>query len=212
MGFKITSLAAAVFATTSRDPITVSLHAGMVDRRFMLGRWGTEGGALGFGQAAAMPFVTGETFCTKLPVLAAKIALLLKGGNFRDKQGVHCRWEQPLAVRNPSAVSAVDMAAHDALGKVLCVPMDLHRGRLLSRCGQPPRHPLWGPIRLFSIRTPFLSSETAGPRSPKPPGWSRCWKTASVPVKNTCDLPWNETCILPSNVANVTNPNGIERI
>jgi len=128
MGLQIKSLAAAVFATTSRDPLATSMHAGMVEQRFMMVRLETEDGTLGFGEAAATPFITGETLETMLAVVRGEIAPLLKGHDIRDVQGMHRRLDRLFPTGNRSAISAVDMAVHDALGQALGVPVSVLLG------------------------------------------------------------------------------------
>ncbi|WP_454851201.1 hypothetical protein [Rhizobium binxianense] len=123
MGLRIKSLTAAAFATTSRDPLATSLHAGMVEQRFMTVRLETGDGTLGFGEAAATPFITGETLETMLAVVRGEIAPLLKGHDIRDVQGMHRRLDRLFPAGNRSAISAVDMAVHDALGTALGVPV-----------------------------------------------------------------------------------------
>src|SRR3546814_13514849 len=112
MGLKVKSLKAAVFTTTSLDPLATSLHAGIVEQHFMLVRLETEDGTLGFGEAAATPHITGETLATMPTVVRHEIAPLLQGHDIRNIQGMHGRLDRLFPVGNRSAISAVDIPVH----------------------------------------------------------------------------------------------------
>ncbi len=126
MKFRIKSLTVGLFETTSKDP--TSLHPGYDTQTFVITRIETEDGILGFGEAPATPFITGETIETMLAVLRGQIAPAVKGMDIQDIAGLHRKLKSLFTEGNRSAFSAVDMAVYGALGHSLGVPISVLLG------------------------------------------------------------------------------------
>ncbi|AWM87865.1 dipeptide epimerase [Microvirga sp. 17 mud 1-3] len=128
MEFAITSMTARLYETVSRDPLTTSLHAGDTRQSYVILKLVTEGGHTGFGEAPSVPFITGETSETMLIALRDYLAPALIGHDIRDIRGLHEAMRQVFPHGNRAAFSAIDMAAHDALGRALGAPVSVLLG------------------------------------------------------------------------------------
>lgn len=126
--FRIANITARLFETRSRDPLGTSLHKAHVEQVFVIVRLETEGGVLGFGDAPSVPFITGETADTILSVIRGHLAPALKGADIRDMHSLQKRMAAVFPHGNRSAMSAIDIAAHDALGHTLGVPVSVLLG------------------------------------------------------------------------------------
>jgi L-alanine-DL-glutamate epimerase-like enolase superfamily enzyme len=127
MGQAITDIRAMLWQARSKDPLTTSLHPGEAVQTFLLVRL-EAGGAVGIGECPVTPFITGETPHSALAAVNAHLAPALIGHDLRDIHGLHRRMRRALAEGNGCALSAIDLAAHDALGQALGVPASVLLG------------------------------------------------------------------------------------
>ncbi|WP_137285893.1 mandelate racemase/muconate lactonizing enzyme family protein [Halorussus salinisoli] len=79
----------------------------------------TDAGVTGLGEASPMPFFTGETQETIVPVIESHLAPKLLGVDPSNLHAVHEAMDE--IAGNPLAKTAVDIACHDAVGKALGV-------------------------------------------------------------------------------------------
>jgi L-alanine-DL-glutamate epimerase-like enolase superfamily enzyme len=128
MEFTITAITARPYETFSRDPLTTSLHPGDSRQSYVIVKLLTKGGHVGFGEAPSVPFITGETAETMLVALRDHIGPVLIGHDIRDMCGLHEAMRRVFPHGNRAAFSAVDMAAHDALGCALGIPVSVLLG------------------------------------------------------------------------------------
>ncbi|MCO5093129.1 mandelate racemase/muconate lactonizing enzyme family protein [Bosea sp. (in: a-proteobacteria)] len=117
-----------LYDTVSRDPLTTSLHAGDTRQSYVILKLVTEGGHTGYGEAPSVPFITGETSDTMVIALRDHLVPALIGHDIRDMRGLHEAMRRVFPHGNRAAFSAVDIAAHDALGRALGVPVSVLLG------------------------------------------------------------------------------------
>ena len=100
----------------------------------VLVRLETEGGAIGWGEATPTPRWTYETTETIVSTLAGYLAPAVRGIGIWDFDALHRTMDRAVGpgvtTGAPLAKSAVDVAAHDALGRALGVPVN----QLLGGC------------------------------------------------------------------------------
>lgn len=95
------------------------------DTRPVLVKLHTDGDIVGIGECDPKPHITGETQASVLAVIRDYLAPALTGYEFSeavDMDRICVRMDEVL-ISNPSAKAGIDIAAHDALGKLKGVPV-----------------------------------------------------------------------------------------
>lgn len=112
-------------------PVKMSLEEVRAANNLLV-RLELEGGAVGWGEAASAPTMTGETLAGMVAAVR-HLAPRLEGLEADDIAGVMARADLHL-YGNPAAKSAIEMALHDALGRARGRPAyELLGGRLRER-------------------------------------------------------------------------------
>ncbi len=82
----------------------------------------TEDGVVGYGEAVPDEHVTGETWEGVFSTLKTYLLPAIMGMDVREIGALHQKMDQVL-LGNPAAKAAVDIAAHDILGKIAGLPI-----------------------------------------------------------------------------------------
>lgn len=128
MDYEIVRLDVSRYETFAKDPLASSLHAAVGRQTYVIVRLETRGGTVGYGEAPSVPFITGETTETMLICLRDYLFPALIGQDIRDMGGLHRKMRHVFPHGNTSSFSAIDLAAYDALGKALGVPVSVLLG------------------------------------------------------------------------------------
>lgn len=116
---EIASITATPFSIALRHPQTFA-SGSLSAAEHVLVEVVTEDGVSGFGEAIPRPMVYGETLASVTHAIERLIAPALIGSRLTDRAAM--RHELRHLVGNPTARSAVELAAFDALGRTLGVP------------------------------------------------------------------------------------------
>lgn len=135
---KITHVESVPLKIPLRTPFATA-RAIQKDARPVLVKLHTDASIIGIGECDPKPHITGETQASVLAVVRDHLAPLMTGvelSEASDLNGICARMDETL-ISNPSAKAGIDIAAHDALGKLKEVPVQ-------SLLGQKQREELIG--------------------------------------------------------------------
>jgi L-alanine-DL-glutamate epimerase-like enolase superfamily enzyme len=127
MALVITGLLARSVRIPINQPLTTSRHAGGEAYHYVVVQLRLSDGTQGFGEAMECAHITGETHEGIVAAVNRHFAPVLLGCELADIGGLHRAMAHAL-IGNTAAKSAVDLAAYDALGRALGVPVSVLLG------------------------------------------------------------------------------------
>lgn len=120
-GSKVTGVKVKVVEVPLKKQWQISLYKASV-RRHAVVELSTEAGAVGYGEASPSPAFMGEGADSVATVIETYLAPAITGLDVFDLEKLHLAMNGAIA-GNEAAKSAVDIAAHDALGKLVGEPL-----------------------------------------------------------------------------------------
>ncbi|HHV79210.1 MAG TPA: dipeptide epimerase [Firmicutes bacterium] len=120
-GSKITNVQVQVVEVPLKKQWQISLYKANV-RRHAIVRVSTESGVVGYGEASPSPAFMGEGADGVATVIRTYLAPAVTGLEIFDVEKLHLAMDGAIA-GNEAAKSAIDIAVHDAMGKLLDEPL-----------------------------------------------------------------------------------------
>lgn len=118
---KITGIKCRVL-TFQTKTLATSYGRGVTERKHVLVRLETDGGAIGYGEASPLPHFTGEVGETIAWIIENRLAPVLVGLDVFDVETFHAAMEKAIP-RHTTAKASLVMAAYDAMGKAAGLPV-----------------------------------------------------------------------------------------